>query len=643
MSYSITEAERKHVATIEDTSFRIERVGTAEDTTPQYNLHMTDGDKLDLNIELPKLRFECNNEDDRHSRIRVIASDSVGEDHEIILDGLTGRSGNPLGLGWRFKVTFGTDDDGFINKMIVERKNDGKVWTNDINAFSDLIIKNLVIGSDDVEGSGNLEVKGQTTLDDSLVAKDADFNGVEIGKEDVAIKSNGKESILDKTTITEVNVTDVNVADGTTNVSNQEINLSNTHIVGDEGTEVELSHLDATHFHSDDFSVESLESNRTVSHDTVLDGITFVHDSFTADNLNVNERIDTQDLRVTQQFEANKAALNDAVVNHKAIINEETVETARITTENVGTSTINEATINDLHALNADIDNLEVNTFKTNRLEANSIDVDSIDMEEAEIGKIRTNEIRSLDDQDNLISDINDQIQIGDGNKELILNSAPSGNPNDRTYERIKVICGDNVAHLATLEDLREENYNGVVDLTTNQTIGGVKRFKNHIIADVGLVGPDSFDQDKVVNLITRMWDPNDPDVDFATNPEWTAAKAMADEYDEYLAKYTNASKKYTAAIRAKHSLDSCEASLNSATTRLESSRSQLEDINASIEEITTRLDTARSNKARDISARDDKIAEVSVLGGSANLQRTKAAHIEALEELDSKIDRYSE
>lgn len=81
MSYSITEAERKHVATIEDVRFNLERLGTAEDTTPQYNLHMTDGDKLDLNIDLPKLRFECNNEDDAHSRVRVIAQDSVGEDH----------------------------------------------------------------------------------------------------------------------------------------------------------------------------------------------------------------------------------------------------------------------------------------------------------------------------------------------------------------------------------------------------------------------------------------------------------------------------------------------------------------------------------------------------------------------------------
>ena len=59
--------------------------------------------------------------------------------------------------------------------------------------------------------------------------------------------------------------------------------------------------------------------------------------------------------------------------------------------------------------LSADITDLNTNKAKVGRFEADSIDVDFIDMEEAEIGKIKTNEIRSLDDQDNLVSDINGQ------------------------------------------------------------------------------------------------------------------------------------------------------------------------------------------------------------------------------------------
>lgn len=627
MSYSITEAERKHVATIEDTSFKIERVGTAEDTTPQYNLHMTDGDKLDLNIELPKLRFECNNEDDKHSRIRVIASDSVGEDHEIVLDGLTGRSGNPLGLGWRFKVTFGTDDDGFINKMIVERKNDGKTWTNDINAFSDLIIKNLVIGSDDVEGSGNLEVKGESTFKKSVTGTDATFNDVEIGKDNIAIKSNGKDSILDDVRMTAAHTAGLDVADGDTQISNEQVNISNTSVVADNNSTFDISNADVTNLHSANASIETLDSNKTTSHDTVLDGTTYVHDDFTADNLNVNERIDTKDLRVTNQFEANKAAVSTIVANDKVITNKANVENARITTESVGTSSINEASINNLEAITGKVSDLESNNIKTRKLDTDSIDAGLADFEEIEAGKVKTDDVQSLDGS-NLISDKDGDINIGDGNKELILNSAPSGlDPNDKAYNRIKVICGDNVSHLATLEDLKEENLNGVVDLTTNQTVGGVKRFKDQINAEVGMVSPDDTDQDKVVNLITRLWDPNDPDVAFVINPEFTAAQEMAEEYDDNLAKYNDVSKKYAAALRTKREYENTAADLESKTAYKDNLTSELSTVNEEISIISARIAETTANKERDEADKAAKVTEIAVLGGSESIARRKSNH----------------
>lgn len=112
MSYAITEAERKHVATIEDTNIKLVRVneGTAKGT-PAYEIHLTDGDMLNETISLPNIRFEVNEEDDKKSRVRIVTSDATGADEkEFTLDGLTGRSGNPLGLGWRFKVTFGRDE-----------------------------------------------------------------------------------------------------------------------------------------------------------------------------------------------------------------------------------------------------------------------------------------------------------------------------------------------------------------------------------------------------------------------------------------------------------------------------------------------------------------------------------------------------
>lgn len=636
MSYSITEAERKHVATIEDVRFNLERLGTAEDTTPQYNLHMTDGDKLDLNIDLPKLRFECNNEDDAHSRIRVITQDSIGEDREIVLDGLTGRSGNPLGLGWRFKVTFGTDDDGFIDRLIVERKNDGKTWTNEIKAFSDLVIKNLIIGSDEVENSGNLEVKGTTTLKGSLDAKDASFNGVEIGKEDTAIRTNGNKSYLDETSITKANITDLNISDGTTNINNETVNINNSHVIGNEDSSIDVSNLDATNLAVNRANISTLEAEKITSQDTTLNGRTFIHDELSVDKLNVVGKTDTKDLRVLDQFEANNAAVNNAVVNNKLISKSVAAETATISSETVENLTATNVRASDINAIDISSNSISSNIVDTNRLKANTVISDVADFEETDSKIIRTTNIRSVDDRTNFISETQDEINVGDGNKELILNSAPSGsNQNSRFYNRIKVICGDNIAHLATLEDLREENLNGVVDLTTSQVIGGVKTFKNHIISEVGLVSPDDADSDKIVNLISRMWDPNDPVDEGTTNPEYETARVMAEAYDGYYASYGDVVKKYTAALRAKQAFGLSAASLDANNERLNNSRTSLELVENDIATTTERLETTRANKARDEAERADKVSEVTLLGGSAFFIHKKNNHDAAVVELE--------
>ena len=641
MSYAITEAERKHVATIEDTNIKLVRVneGTAKGT-PAYEIHLTDGDMLNETISLPNIRFEVNEEDDKKSRVRIVTSDATGADEkEFTLDGLTGRSGNPLGLGWRFKVTFGRDEEGFIDKMIVERKNDGKKWENKIDSFSDLTIKNLTIGvagnDENPAIGGNLTVNGETELKGTLTSsKDASFNGVEIGKDEVAFNSNGKSTVLDDTTVNgQLNVKNVNVTEGTVDISSTEIDITNSHIVGDVNSNFDLSNADITNLNSTNVTAEKLESNETVSHKTTLDGNTTVSGNFTADDLKVNETISSKNINVSEQFEAKTGAFKNVYTEIFDSKNASVTGTANIKNEIVDNSNINNLTTPKAKILSADITDLNTNKAKVGRFEADSIDVDFIDMEEAEIGKIKTNEIRSLDDQDNLVSDINGQIKIGDINKELVLESAPNSDANSNTHNRIKVVCGDNVSHLATLEDLRKENSNGVVDLTTNQTIGGVKRFKNQIISEFGVVAPDDFNQDKVLNVVSRIWDPNDPDVEFTVNQEYLDAQVMAAEYDENLVKYKDAEKKYNALVRANTNLEISNSALEGVNSRLENDNAQLAQLSSEIEELENTISTDTETLNTTHGVYDDDTAELSVLGGSLVLQGIKDKHEAAVSE----------
>ena len=639
MSYAITEAERKHVAAIEDTRFTLVRKGEAEDTTPLYSLHMTDGDKLDYDIDLPKFKLECTKEDDELSRFRIKVEDDLGNPHEIVFDGLTGHSGNPLGLGWRFKVTFGKDEDGFIDRMIVERKNDHKTWSNEIKAFSDLVIKNLVVGSDTIEGSGNLNVKGETTLEKKLTGTEADFGGVEINSEEYAFKSNEKPSKFGAATIDDLNATRITSNDGQIEVTNAQININSSTLVGDENSHFNVSNLDATNLVSNDATIENLEANKTTSHNTTLDGNTTVTDDFIAEKLEVTDKIKTKDLNVTNQFEADTAVMNNAFVNNAITTKSIKSEVANITSETVGESQITKASVSNLSAVDSKAVNLNANNIETHNLKTDNIDVDMIDAEEAEFAKVNTNNIRSLDGENTLISVKENEVSIGDGNTELVLKSAPNGNdPNSITYNKIKVVCGDKSSYLATMEDVHKEMVNGVVDLTTSQSIGGVKRFRDNIVAESGIVAPDNHDADKTLNVISRMWDPND-DVNHTTNPEYVAAQEMVESYDRYEALYNDAAKKYTAADRTQKNYDNIVESLNAVIGVRDSTEAELTTYNSDIATLNTEIADLTAQKTsieEQIVEKDNAIAVDGGMNTKNELLEKKAASEVATESLEA-------
>ena len=639
MSYAITEAERKHVAAIEDTRFTLVRKGEAEDTTPLYSLHLTDSDKLDYDIDLPKFKLECTKEDDELSRFRIKVEDDLGNPHEIVFDGLIGNSGNPLGLGWRFKVTFGKDEDGFIDRMIVERKNDHKTWTNEIKSFSDLVIKNLVVGSDTIEGSGNLNVKGETTLEKKLTGTEADFGGVEINSEEYAFKSNEKSSKFGAATIDDLNATKITSNDGQIEVTNAQININSSTLVGDENSHFNVSNLDATNLVSNDATIENLEANKTTSHNTTLDGKTTITDDFTAEKLEVADKIKTKDLNVTNQFEAGTAVMNNAFVSNAITAKSIKSDVANVISETVGESQITKASVSNLSAVDAKAVNLNANNIETHNLKTDNIDVDMIDAEEAEFAKVNTNNIRSLNGENTLISVRENEVSIGDGNTELVLKSAPNGNdPNSITYNKVKVVCGDKSSYLATMEDVHREMVNGVVDLTTSQSIGGVKRFRDNIVAESGIVAPDNHDADKTLNVVSRMWDPND-DVNHTVNPEYAAAQEMVESYDRYEILYNDAAKKYTAADRTQKNYDNIVESLNAVIGVRDSTEAELTTYNGDIATLNTEiadLTTQKTSIEEQIVEKDNAIAVDGGMNTKNELLEKKAASEAATESLEA-------
>jgi len=151
MSYRITEAERKHVFTIED--FQTSK--DFEDANPQntqVKLTLTDNDKLNEVIDFPKYTLQYNYS---NNRLRLVVdgshySEAVNTDPNKALN-------DEEGVGYKYSLK-NDDVSGFVNNVILVRSNDGKEWTVPINRIRDLIVEN------NAEISGNLFVDGNTSI-----------------------------------------------------------------------------------------------------------------------------------------------------------------------------------------------------------------------------------------------------------------------------------------------------------------------------------------------------------------------------------------------------------------------------------------------------------------------------------------------
>jgi NDP-sugar pyrophosphorylase family protein len=205
MSYRLTEAERKHIATIEDSKIWIS--GNYENNIPVYDIYVSDNDQMNgltdnnFHIRLPKYIFKW---DDSIAKLHLIDVSTPFE-LEIVTDG-----SNNKGIGWRYTLsTEKIDGTEYVTALTFTRDNDVSSYTLDMTKLGDMTLKSLVV-DETTRLSGELKVNspstfdstvtisGITTLQDDLQAENADFNqDVKIdGKLDVYNKASFYSGVL---------------------------------------------------------------------------------------------------------------------------------------------------------------------------------------------------------------------------------------------------------------------------------------------------------------------------------------------------------------------------------------------------------------------------------------------------------------
>lgn len=203
MSYKITEAERKHVLTIEDMEIQLISGRSAVDNVPEYFITIEDPtetnegikSKLDsFKVALPKYDFLISKEDDEVGRINLINKNTSGL--VISTDGFEHK-----GIGWRYELKAFNSKDGdvelvgdgtdYLYRLELIRENDNKKYVVDFTRLGDVVAKSLTVDGELVAKNpatfkssmtleenqtfsvnGTIDVNGQATFDGQ-----ASFNG----------------------------------------------------------------------------------------------------------------------------------------------------------------------------------------------------------------------------------------------------------------------------------------------------------------------------------------------------------------------------------------------------------------------------------------------------------------------------------
>lgn len=573
MSYKLTEAGRKHIATIEDTKMYLVKKNV-EGATPDIDLHIEDADKLNLQVKLPSYCFEVDEVDDRFSRIRFTDRSSPENDNTITFDGFDHK-----GLGWRYTISFTKDQDNYVNGIVLTNLNNGDRKELTFKSLTTLNVKSLTVDND-LAVDGNLAVAGTSEFnDDVTISKDSDEAPANLNVEGTvtsevvnaktvkAAKTNTNNLTAKAATVTGNFVVDS--GDSTEKADaefrNTDVAFSNGSLKTDETTSVDLNTAKVGTFTVD---TENVKSQR-------------VEDS-EIERLTVSERLSVGD------FSTNTISAVDAQIEHIVSRREDgtgrvstdnlTADNAVIGTETVKTSSIEEATVESatitkVGAVNVNTKNLSVSRLATiNKEEVKDSAIDQALIDTADIKNLNVSSgTVTFTETGAIISEVGDMLEVGNKKDELVLVSKGIGGKNDPDHYNIKARVDDKEVVLLTGDDAKALGLDNVVDRSTNQEIAGVKKFNSALFANDGIYGRD---QDfKEFNIISRGPDINDvadPDELYEPNPVYVQAEKDAKGYEEAKEAYADVKAKKSVATIRYTELSRAEADANKAEATYE-------------------------------------------------------------------------
>lgn len=568
MSYKLTEAGRKHIATIEDTKMYLVKKNV-DGATPDIDLHIEDADKLNLQVKLPSYCFEVDEVDDKYSRIRFTDRSSPENDNTITLDGFDHK-----GLGWRYTISFTKDKDEYVNGIVLTNLNNGDRKELTFKSLTTLNVKSLTVDND-LAVDGNLAVAGTSEFnDDVTISKDSDEAPANLNVEGTvtsevvnaktvkAAKTNTNNLTAKAATVTGNFVVDS--GDSTEKADaefrNTDVAFSNGSLKTDETTSVDLNTAKVGTFTVD---TENVKSQRV--EDSEIERLTVSERLSVGDfNTNTITAVDAQIEHIVSRREDGTGRVStDNLTADNAVIGTETVKTSSI--EEV---TIESATITKVGAVNVNTKNLSVSRLATiNKEEVKDSAIDQALIDTADIKNLNVSSgTVTFTETGAIISEVGDMLEIGNKKDELVLVSKGIGGKNDPDHYNIKARVDDKEVVLLTGDDAKALGLDNVVDRSTNQEIAGVKKFNSALFANDGIYGRD---QDfKEYNIISRGPDINDvadPDELYEPNPIYIQAEKDAKGYEEAKEAYADVKAKKSVATIRYTELSRAEADANKA------------------------------------------------------------------------------
>ena len=670
MSYRITEAERKHVAVIEDLKLNLS-VTAEEGTTPAVNLEITDSDKLNLSASFPQYAIDVDKTDDEHSRFRLV--DAKTRETILTCDGLKSLNGNPLGLGWRYGLEFILDDDGYVKGISLVNKNNGNKADKIITKLADMEIKSIVIPESDQTGltvnAKALFTKAVTintdSTDNALSVRNAKGKHATIGDvqftDDTAIKTEGK------TRLAEISTDDVELVDNESEVSitaqkttfkDTEIELDRTVINGKGdsrinelkslssqniiGNNVTAENLNATSISATSENVNSLEAGNA-NIDTAQIGVENITSSNietatvgneTAENLTVHQKARFEGDTYTRAMDVDGKLIAGEIKSLSS------VEATDVNATNVNAEKVvtNKAEIAVSEVVSEKATAIETrNLTVTRQMDALKVtsrtDVDAARDVIAGNGVV-TDVVRSKDKSILLEKADSDTVVLGNANDLTVIKtkSDPKKSVFEEEFGHVKAVVDGKEVYLANLEDVKSDRFDGYVNRSTNQDISGVKTFNDVLVAPAGIGIKD--EEGHFRGIISHVEDYTD--IAFKKNPKYVEAEAEAAEYDELLAHYNHLELDYNNLKELERALADARTASNEADAALESERNddtnlkaEKADLVAQIAEWEESLATARANLS-------EKEGELAALQGVVNTKNQ--VYIKAQSDVNNEL-----